>query len=171
MDEHSIKVEQLNIAQQILAQVFEQKSREEYATKDHGMLIRRRVLINVLVVFILGLSFLAIQQAVVTFSGDSNADSFELLVPSIVVSILNQIVPISFEVLARKEEWRTPLQAIIWTVVRSLILRIGSLYAFFYTYFVLRKNFMVKFSMFIGLVMCCENTHHPCLLILSLLFS
>ncbi|EDQ87037.1 uncharacterized protein MONBRDRAFT_10475 [Monosiga brevicollis MX1] len=51
-------------------------------------------------------------------------------------------VPISFEILARKEDWRTPLEGIQWTIGRSIILRIGSLYAFFYTYFINRGNRM-----------------------------
>eukprot|EP00730_Choanoeca_flexa_P002287 TRINITY_DN10991_c0_g2_i1.p1 TRINITY_DN10991_c0_g2~~TRINITY_DN10991_c0_g2_i1.p1 ORF type:complete len:396 (+),score=79.69 TRINITY_DN10991_c0_g2_i1:134-1189(+) len=44
--------------------------------------------------------------------------------------------------MARKEEYRTPLAAIQATIIRSIILRIGSLYAFFYTYFVNRGDRM-----------------------------
>jgi Na+/melibiose symporter-like transporter len=142
-DERTVKVNQLNVAQQLLAQVFEQKSREEYAQKNKLDLIRRRLLVNVCVLAILAISFYAIQATVDRYAGAA-PNSIDQLIPSIVVSILNQVVPVSFEVMARFEQWRTPLQTIKWTVVRSILLRIGSLYAFFYTYFVARSQYMVS---------------------------
>lgn len=72
----------------------------------------------------------------------TSTDSFEQLIPSIVLSLLNQAVPISFEILSRFEDWPTPLKTIQWTVIRSIILRVGSLYAFFYTYFLERRQRM-----------------------------
>lgn len=143
MDPRSVKVKQLNVAQQLLAQVFEQKSKEEYAQKNKWSLFWRRVLVNVAVLMTLALSFWAIQVTVDNYASDSSG-SIKQLVPSIAVSLLNQAVPIMFEMMSRFEQWRTPLETIRWTVVRSLVLRIGSLYAFFYTYFVVRDEFMVS---------------------------
>lgn len=142
-DERTVKVKQLNVAQQLLAQVFEQKSREEYAQKNKLDLIRRRLFVNVCVLATLAVSFYAIQATVDRYAGAA-PNSIAQLIPSIVVSLLNQAVPVFFEVMSRFEQWRTPLQTIKWTVVRSILLRIGSLYAFFYTYFVARSQYMVS---------------------------
>jgi hypothetical protein len=91
-------------------------------------------------------------------------------VDSLAVARAVQAVPIAFEIMARKENWRTPLQGIQWTIARypvcswrprvllfaarvtpalppvprSIILRIGSLYAFFFTYFIERAERMAS---------------------------
>lgn len=143
LEERSIRLKQLSIAQALMEQVFEQKSKAEYEAKNPRALLRRRICVNIIVLMILMLSFWAI-QATVTAYGETVSNSFDQLIPSIVVSLLNQVVPITFEMLARLEQWRTPLQGIVWTVVRSIFLRLGSLYAFFWTYFSTRSSFMVS---------------------------
>ena len=159
-DERSVKVKQLNIAQLLLAQVFEQKSKEEYAQKNRFDLLRRRLFINVCVLGCLAISFYAIQVTVDRYASAS-PNSFDQLIPSIVVSVLNQVVPITFEMMARVEQWRTPLQTIKWTVVRSILLRIGSLYAFFYTYFVARSQYMVCVLLSFSSLLYIFPLHHP----------
>eukprot|EP00045_Choanoeca_perplexa_P011029 m.115252 g.115252 ORF g.115252 m.115252 type:complete len:881 (-) comp15486_c0_seq1:97-2739(-) len=136
----SILIQQEGFARVLMGQVFELQAREADKEKDKRWILFKRVVINLIVLGILAASFYGIEAAVSRFS--TSDDDLELLIPSFVVSILNQAVPISFEIMARKEEWRTPLHGIQATIMRSIVLRIGSLYAFFYTYFIQRSNRM-----------------------------
>ncbi|EGD77778.1 hypothetical protein PTSG_08868 [Salpingoeca rosetta] len=140
LEPDAVVTKQRAIARELLEHVFEQQSMEEYAKKDQQKLLLKRIGVTCMVLVILVLSFWAITVAVTRFATSTNA--LEQLIPSIVLSLLNQAVPISFEILSRFEEWPTPLKTIKWTVVRSIVLRIGSLYAFFYTYFLQRRERM-----------------------------
>lgn len=135
--DHALASEKARVEQQrglvllLREEIADQESKEEYAQRDHTRMFAIRVGINFLVVVLLGLSIFAIQQTVEAFSGST--DAIEQLVPSIVLSSLIFTMPLLFEVLARIEKWRTPLFTIQLTVVRSLALRVFSLYVFFWT--------------------------------------
>jgi len=113
---------------------------EEYASRDVSRLFLIRVAINIFIVILLALAVFAVQQTVTAFVGST--DAVQQLVPSIVLSILIFTMPLGFEFLAKAEQWRTPLFTIQLTVVRSLTLRVFSLYVFFYTVMLGRTEVM-----------------------------
>lgn len=106
----------------------------------------KRVLVNLFMLGMLLLSLLAIFATVTRFS-DGNEG--ERVVPAIVLALINATIPLMFEILAEFEEWRTQLQVIKLTILRSVVLRFVGLYVFIYAAY-RRKDDYACWESFLG---------------------
>eukprot|EP00052_Salpingoeca_macrocollata_P022877 m.199889 g.199889 ORF g.199889 m.199889 type:complete len:857 (-) comp21905_c1_seq5:29-2599(-) len=122
----------------------EEKLRAEHEQKNFRNLILKRIVINIVIFAMLGLALWSVQAAVVRYA--ESTDTAFRLVPAIVLTVYNLVLPIAFELLAVQEEWRTPLFVIQLSVVRAVLLRLVGLFVFFYTVVNRRDNFMCSES-------------------------
>jgi len=127
----SMTLHRRDIKNEIKTLLDEGSAKEAYVNRMSAHWKRiyfKRVLINLLMLAILVLCLYGIFAAV----EQSNTTGAGSLVPALVLSVVNAVVPFLFEKLAFAEEWRTELTVIKYTIIRAIVLRFVGLYVFFY---------------------------------------
>eukprot|EP00048_Salpingoeca_helianthica_P006674 m.101392 g.101392 ORF g.101392 m.101392 type:complete len:843 (+) comp14089_c0_seq4:55-2583(+) len=138
--EDSVRLKRIGLVSMIKETLSESLSKQEYKEKNKRTLYFKRTMVNFVVCSILAVSLFGVKSSVDSFS--SNLDSYTRLIPSAILAALNVILPVLFELLGKLEEWRTELFLIQITVLRSMVMRITSLFIFFYTVFLQRSRYM-----------------------------
>lgn len=77
-----------------------------------------------------------------TVAAFSTGSDFERLIPAIVLAAINAGIPLTFEILAEFEEWRTQLTVIKLTIIRAVVLRFVGLYVFIYASYRRKDDYM-----------------------------
>ncbi len=96
--------------------LHEDISREEFAGKNKKRLYFKRLIINLLILGILAVALYVIQLTVTKYSDDTGTLSG--LIPSIILTVFNLVLPVFFEILGRSEEWSSPFFLIQVSVLR-----------------------------------------------------
>lgn len=128
--EKSIKVHQKALAEKMKEILGEHELSLKYSQLNRTKVLLKRLFINIIIIGTLAGCIFAIIRTVEEYA---DAQGLERLVPAIVMAFMNAAVPFFFEILAEAEDWRSLLFVIKITVLRSILLRFVSLYAFMIT--------------------------------------
>lgn len=140
MNEESVALKRMGIIQQLRESINELTATASVDPKTKRMLYFRRAMINIVIISLLSVALYVIFIVVERFASSTSVVSN--LIPSVVVSCFNIILPLCFEQLAYMERWSTDLFVLQLTVVRSTTLRIAGLFVFFYSIFLRRSQYM-----------------------------
>ena len=134
-DGSSIALLQKQTCRHIQEVLDENKMRDQWLKQwkqNYKRFVAKRVATNLVVIGALVGSAIAIFESVDKYQLGTQ---LERLIPAVVIAVLNMVVPFGFEMLAEQEEYSTPLAVIRVTIVRSILLRIGSITVFFWASF------------------------------------
>eukprot|EP00039_Didymoeca_costata_P023989 m.8915 g.8915 ORF g.8915 m.8915 type:complete len:896 (-) comp3972_c0_seq1:136-2823(-) len=136
---NSIKLHQKAIAEKIKESLGERALDRHYAQLQWSQVMLKRIVINTIILGTLAACIFGIIRTVEEFA---DSDGLERLIPAIVMALINAAVPFVFEILAEMEDYRSLLFVIKITVLRSILLRFVSLYAFMITLYRNRFQYM-----------------------------